>query len=202
MRKYLISMLLCAAFCVLTAGTIRAQILQQGIAGKILRFHVLANSDSTEDQELKLKVRNAVGGYLSAQLESAYNLEQSRQIVTDRIPGIEAVAAEVIRSQGYDYPVSASLEHCVFPQKTYGEFTFPAGTYEALRVVIGEGEGHNWWCVMYPNLCFAGSVYELDDETGERLRAELNPQEYAAVFDGDEVNIQFQILRFLNEVLE
>ncbi|MCD8324271.1 MAG: stage II sporulation protein R [Clostridiales bacterium] len=202
MKKYMMGVAAAALGCVLLLTGIRGQLLQQGISGKILRFHVLANSDSSEDQTLKLQVRDAVGVYMSDRLETADSLEESEAIVEENLSGIEEVAAEVIQAAGYDYPVTASLETTLFPEKTYGSFTFPAGTYEALRIVIGEGEGHNWWCVMYPNLCFSGSLYEVDEESGEMLRAELTAEEYAAVFSEGDYEVEFKILKFLNQVLE
>ncbi|MCC8017282.1 MAG: stage II sporulation protein R [Lachnospiraceae bacterium] len=202
MKKYMMGVAAAALGCALLLTGIRGQLLQQGISGKILRFHVLANSDSSEDQTLKLQVRDAVGVYMSDRLETADSLEESETIVEENLSGIEEVAAEVIQAAGYDYPVTASLETALFPEKTYGSFTFPAGTYEALRIVIGEGEGHNWWCVMYPNLCFSGSLYEVDEESGEMLRAELTAEEYAAVFSEGDYEVEFKILKFLNQVLE
>lgn len=202
MKKYLIGTMATAFCCVFLLGTIRSELLQQGISDKILRFHVLANSDTAEDQELKLKVRDAVGIYMSDRLQEADSLEESEDIVQEYIPEIEQVAADIIRDEGYSYMVKASLENCGFPEKTYGNYTFPAGKYEALRVVIGEGGGHNWWCVMYPNLCFSGSMYEVDEESGEKLSAELTNEEYAAILESGDYKVQFKILKFMNHMLE
>lgn len=202
MKKYMLGTILAAACCVLLTGTIRTELVQQGISEKILRFHVLANSDTQEDQELKLKVRDAVGVYMSDRLQEADSLEAGEDIVQEYIPEIEQVAAGIVREEGYQYTVKASLENCNFPEKTYGGYTFPAGEYEALRVVIGEGEGHNWWCVMYPNLCFAGSMYEVDEESGEKLSAELTNEEYAAILESGDYKVQFKILKFMNHILE
>lgn len=202
MKKYIVGTMVTAFCCVLLLGTIRTELLQQGISDKILRFHVLANSDTREDQELKLKVRDAVGIYMSDRLKEADSLEESESIVQEYIPEIEQVAAGVIQEAGYQYTVNASLENCGFPEKTYGNYTFPAGEYEALRVVIGQGEGHNWWCVMYPNLCFSGSLYEVDAQSGEKLSAELTNEEYAAILESRDYEVQFKILKFMNYVLE
>lgn len=201
-RRYILGSLAAAAGCVMLLGTIHTEMLQKGISGKILRFHVLANSDSGEDQALKLKVRDAVGSYLAEPLEAAESLEESEAIVEANIPEIEQVAAQVVKEEGYDYTVDASLENCMFPEKTYGEYTFPAGEYEALRLVIGEGGGHNWWCVMYPNLCFSGSMYQVDEQSGEKLQAELTNEEYAAVLQSGDYKVRFKILRFMNRMLE
>lgn len=181
---------------------IRQQSLQQGIAEKILRFHVLAASDTKEDQELKLKVRDAVGIYMEEELADALNKSESEELVRLHLGEIEAVAEQTIKEAGYDYPVTASLAYVEFPEKTYGAYVFPAGTYEALEVVIGEGKGHNWWCVMYPNLCFSGSVYEVvDEEAEERLREVLSTEEYEAVFSSGNVRVEWKSLAFFKELV-
>ena len=153
------------------------------MAQKVLRFHVLANSDSREDQALKLKVRDQVGTLMAEKLKDADSLEESERIVKANLNLIENCAADVISAEGYAYPVSAALENCTFPEKTYGTYTFPGGVYEALRVVIGSGEGHNWWCVIFPSLCvpatadgFAEAAAAGGFSTGEiRLLTQADP---------------------------
>ncbi len=173
--------------------------LQEEIAGKVLRFHVLANSDSEEDQNLKLKVRDAVGGYLGQKLQGVDNLSECEKVVDDNLDEIVSVARGVVLKEGYQYPVTANLEDTSFPVKTYGAYTFPAGDYEALRVVIGTGEGHNWWCVLYPNMCFSGSMYEVTGEEAEqKLREVLEEEEYEQILKEGNYKIQFKYLPFLN----
>lgn len=173
--------------------------MQQEIATKVLRFHVLANSDSTEDQDLKLQVRDAVGSYMQEQLANVNSLAECEKVVAEDLTEIEKVAEATIRENGYDYTVTASLEQTTFPVKTYGNYTFPSGEYEALRVVIGEGNGHNWWCVMYPNMCFENSMYEVVDENAEiSLQQTLTEEEYEAVLESGDYEIQFKYLTFLN----
>ena len=184
---------------VLTVGTyqtyLKADPLQPKIAAKILRFHVLANSDSSRDQKIKLKVRDAVGGYIEPKLSDSDSLIQTRQIVDENMEGIIATADRVLVQEGAGYKSNAYLTTMDFPVKTYGEYTFPAGKYEALRVVLGEGEGHNWWCVLYPNMCFRGSVYEVvEEDAKEELREVLDPQEYADVFHRGGYQVRFKFL--------
>lgn len=171
--------------------------LQPSIASKILRFHVLANSDSNEDQAVKVKVRDAVGIYLQPLLEEAETLDETKQIVGKNIRNVIRVAENTLAENGYDYKVTAHITRTDFPEKTYGSYTFPKGEYEALQIIIGEGEGQNWWCVLYPNMCFRGSVFEvIEDEAGEALREVLSPWEYADVFDSDKVQVRFKFLEF------
>ena len=122
--------------------------VQEGIAGKIFRLHVVANSDKEEDQELKLDVKKTVVDYLSRRLGSGADLEETREYVLENLPEIEQAALKTIEEQGKDYPISAVVEKTYFPDKTYGDCTFPAGEYEALNIRIGKGEGKNWWCVV------------------------------------------------------
>lgn len=199
---YIAGMTVVTAVLFLGGIKIRQQSLQQGIAEKILRFHVLAASDTKEDQELKLKVRDAVGVYMEEELADALNKSESEELVRLHLGEIEAVAEQTIKEAGYDYPVTASLAYVEFPEKTYGTYVFPAGTYEALEVVIGEGKGHNWWCVMYPNLCFSGSVYEVvDEEAEERLREVLSTEEYEAVFSSGNVKVEWKSLAFFKDLV-
>ena len=197
-----IGILVCAA---LMCGILytRAARLQHDISEKVLRFHVLANSDDEEDQNLKLAVRDAVGSYMQKKLTGVEDLEECEQIVNEKLDEIQEVAAETITQNGYDYDVTAELEYTSFPLKSYGSYTFPAGEYEALRVVIGEGKGHNWWCVMYPNMCFSGSMYEVvDEQAGEKLREVLTTEEYEKVLAEGNYQIQLKYFSFLNPYLK
>ena len=126
---------------------------QTALSEKVVRLHVLANSDSQEDQELKLRVRDRVLAETEALLEASADRKDAEQRLTAALPELERLAAEEIAESGYDYPVSVRLEETAFPTRTYDGFTLPAGEYLALRLVIGAGEGHNWWCVVFPPLC-------------------------------------------------
>ena len=171
--------------------------LQPGIADKILRFHVLANSDSKEDQEVKKKVRDAVGAMMEPRLAESRNLEETEAIVQQSMEKIVEVTTETLEDNGYHYGASARLANVEFPVKSYGAYTFPAGEYEALQVTLGEGEGHNWWCVLYPNMCFRGSVYEVpSDEAKHALREVLTPEEYEDIFRHGKYQIRFKFLEY------
>ena len=177
--------------------------LQQTISDKVLRFHVLANSDSEADQNLKLAVRDAVGSFMQEKLTDVENLEECELVVRQSLGEIEEAAAETIAENGYDYDVTAELEHTSFPVKNYGSYTFPAGDYEALRIVIGEGNGHNWWCVMYPNMCFAGSTYEVvEEQAKEKLQRTLTNEEYQSLMEKKNYTIKCKYLTFLNKYME
>lgn len=177
--------------------------MTEEIADKIIRFHVLANSDSAEDQQLKLKVRDGIGTYMQPRLSGITDIDKSRRIVKESLLDIEKEAEQIIAEEGYAYPVSARLAQTDFPEKTYGSYTFQAGTYEALEVVIGEGDGHNWWCVMYPNLCFFNSTYEVvDGEAEKSLEQALTPEEYKSLMEDKDYEVKFALADFWEDVKE
>lgn len=120
----------------------------------LIRLHVIANSDSPQDQALKLSVRDQLLASFGQAIQETSSLEEARIVINESLDDLEAAALSEIHRQGYDYPVKAQLGTFTFPTKAYGDMVYPAGSYEALRLVIGEGKGANWWCVMFPPLCF------------------------------------------------
>lgn len=160
---------------------------QQAVANEIIRLHVIANSDSEEDQQLKLKVKETIVTYLRGEMSRADSVGDARQVIQDHIPDIEEIAREKMQMEGYSYEVEATLGESYFPIKEYGDMTFPAGDYEALRVKIGESKGKNWWCVMYPTLCFVDSTYQIvPEESKEKLKESLTEDDYEMLLAGGE----------------
>lgn len=133
---------------------------QDDLQEKMIRLHVVANSDSDADQTLKLHVRDAVLRRAEDILRQSAGMTEARQRLSEALPAIGDAAAAALTARGSAYPVAVSLEETEFPLKTYDGFALPAGEYMALRVVIGAGEGHNWWCVVYPPLCSAACELE------------------------------------------
>ena len=130
---------------------------QQALADRVVRLHILANSDSDEDQALKLQVRDRVLDRAAEILTEAADRAAAERALRAALPELESLAADEIALRGYDYPVTAELADTAFPTREYDGFALPAGRYLALRLVIGAGEGHNWWCVVFPPLCTAVS---------------------------------------------
>ena len=126
---------------------------QQALSDKVVRLHILANSDTESDQTLKLQVRDAVLEEAEQLLQSCGDREEAQRVLNRALPEIQTLAENEIAARGYDYAVTAELTDTAFPTREYGDFTLPAGRYLALRIVIGAGEGHNWWCVVFPPLC-------------------------------------------------
>lgn len=157
-----------------------------------IRFHVIANSDTVEDQQLKLKVRDGVLMTVNTDLAreamashdgssdvASLDIQQSREYINENLTKIEKVAREIIKKNGYQYKVDAKLGVRWIPEKTYGDVTFPAGNYEALNIVIGEGKGQNWWCVLFPPLCLIG----VEGPTEESSQGAINMDSIDAKYD-------------------
>lgn len=203
-------MALCAVIFFTYDGQHRrtAEQLQQEIAGEIIRFHVRANSDSPEDQQLKMQVKQELVEYIGELLNGVGDKEEARKILTDNIENIENAAKGVINEQKKEYNVKAYFENSYFPVKVYADMTFPQGIYEAFRVDIGAAEGKNWWCVLYPGLCFVDAGYGVmsSDAKGE-LEAVLDEDELELLYenkDGSrrEYVCEFKIFTFLNKFLK
>ena len=164
----------------------------------VMRFHVRANSDSKEDQELKLAVKEDVVTFLKPLLEDCGNVEQSKQMLVSNLQNIYTVAMNTIVEQGYDYSVDIYVTEETFPEKVYGDLTFPAGDYQALRIDIGEAKGQNWWGIMYPPLCFMDdTTMVVSDEGKEALAENLTPQEYAELFMNADVKLESKLWNWI-----
>lgn len=159
----------------------------------ILRFHVRANSDSEKDQELKMAVKDDVVTMLNPMLKNCKDVAESKNLIVANLSNIYETAVNTITEQGYDYPVSVYVTEEEFPAKSYGDLTFPAGKYQALRVDIGEAKGQNWWCVMFPPLCFIDESTAIVSEDGKKmLRDNLTDREFRALFLDPDTEIDFK----------
>ena len=164
-----------------------------------LRFHVRADSDKKEAQERKLIVRDAVLRYVKEDVYRADSAQELKQNLAEKTEEIAQVAANA--SDGKPVRVYFTKER--FPIRHYGTAIFPAGEYQALRVDIGKAAGHNWWCVMYPNMCFSDSMYEVvDKEAGEKLREVLTTEEYEKVLAEGDYQVRMKYFSWLNPYLE
>ena len=171
---------------------------QQELADSVIRFHVIANSDTEEDQALKLAVRDRMLEEAEGLYPEGATLEQAQAALEGHLNTLAAAGRAVVEEQGYDYPVSARLEDCWFPTKEYEDFALPAGNYTALRVTIGEGKGQNWWCVAFPPLCL-GAASETVDQALEA--GYFTPDQGALVTgDGEQYVLKFKAMELLGEV--
>lgn len=167
------------------------------IRSKMLRMHVIANSDSEADQDLKLKVRNAVLEAGKEVFDGSVTASDAKERIIPQTDKLESAALDVIESEGYSYDVKITVSDEYFPTRTYdNSVTLPAGVYTAVKVVIGEGKGHNWWCVMFPPMCLPAA----DAECG--IDDVLTEEESRIVKGGDKYKIKFKIVEIYEDIFK
>lgn len=194
----------CLFFALLLALAMNRQkeeALALRIAPEILRFHVLANSNSKGDQVLKLKVRSLLLDSIEEELGKNASLKETKDYVISHKEQLEEKAESYMKQLGYDYPAHMEITNCYFPAKTYGDMVFPCGTYDAVRVKIGEGKGHNWWCVLYPPLCFVDASYAVVPQTSKEILSQsLNQEDYQKLLmEKPKVRIRFKLAELLSK---
>lgn len=173
----------------------RTEAATESLAEEVLRFHVLADSDSFRDQEIKMQVKEAVVDWLREHRAEASGKEETKAFLAAHLEEIEALSEQVIRRAGSKDTVNAEIAWDQFPEKTYGMLTFPAGEYEALRIRIGSGRGHNWWCCLYPGLCFTGALQVKEEQEEVReLESLIDGDAFALVTDRARVQIRWFFL--------
>lgn len=174
---------------------------------KLIRFHVLANSDSEEDQALKLKVRDDVIDYLQPKLKTSKSIKESEKIILEEKSNLINICENTIRENGYNYDVDIDLGYSKFPTKQYSSVVLPAGEYKSLKILIGNGQGKNWWCVMFPPLCFVDEQNNvINKETDQKLREVLTEEEYELIVEKDNtkvnnLEIKFKIVEIIQKLL-
>ncbi len=169
------------------------------IADSVFRLHVIANSNSDEDQNLKYIVRDKVIEYMSSISQNASSKEEVIKIAKANLDKIQAIASQTIRENGYTYSVNVEVGNFSFPSKRYGDITLPPGYYDALRIKIGKAEGQNWWCVMFPPLCFVDVTSGVvPDESKEIMKENLSKEEFDLISkNSNEVKVKFKIVEVL-----
>lgn len=152
------------------------------LSSHMIRFHLIANSDTVDDQQMKEYIKDLVLVYMGPLLKDSQSIEQTREIIIRESSNIEQIALDVIKQWGKEYTVEIRLERADFPTKNYGDITLPAGEYEACRIIIGEGKGKNWWCVMFPPLCYVDITSGvISSEQKEKLKDSLTKEEYELI---------------------
>lgn len=170
--KYKRLMLLLCTFIIFTIYIVHPYIIEKnrtidGFNKDIIRFHVRANSDTGEDQALKLEVRDEILDVMGEKFRNTKSLEESREIIMANMDEMKSIAKDVVDRWGKDYSIDVSLGQDYFPIRKYGNMVFPQGEYETLMIEIGEGKGQNWWCVMFPPLCFIDITHSVAFENEE-----------------------------------
>lgn len=161
------------------------------VQDSVLRFHVRANSDSEEDQTVKMQVKEAVLEKASEYLEADFDKNAVKEALATHLEELTRTAEQTLAENGYDYGVRTYFTREEFPVKRYGDLTFPAGTYDALRMDLGEGEGHNWWCMIYPSLCFVDVTYGVvPEESKEELQGLLTREDYQELLADPDTEVE------------
>ncbi len=177
------------------------------LSNSVLRLHIIANSDSQQDQDLKLKVRDNIVKYMNTLTKDISDKQSVISLVNNNIDEFKKIALNTIHENGYDYAVNIKLGNFFFPTKDYGNISFPSGNYDALKIEIGDAIGQNWWCVLFPPLCLVGSSSGvLPNDSKEILEDSLNSEEYKLISEGksnlnDNSNIQikFKLIEWFNQ---
>lgn len=176
---------------------------KEDIAQSVVRLHVIASSDSEADQALKLKVRDRILSESAEIFKNAEGPKEALKKANEESERLRLAAEEVISENGYDYKVQVETGEFLFPLKNYGEIMLPAGRYNAVRIVIGEGQGKNWWCVMFPPLCLAKGTVKLSEDSDAYLKSHLTKGEYDLIKSSSEptVEIRFKLVEILKKLI-
>ena len=176
--------------------------VSENISDSVFRLHVIANSDSKEDQNLKYIVRDALIEYMDTLSINCSSKEDVIKLANTHIEDFKQIAENTIKNQGYSYSVQVEIGNFEFPTKTYGDVSFPAGYYDALKVKIGKSNGQNWWCVMFPPLCFVDVTTGIvPEESKQELESNLNTEEYQIVSDTEssDIKFKFKLIEFFKQ---
>lgn len=166
------------------------------ISTQVFRVHILANSDIEEDQNLKLRVRDAVIAYGETIFQNVHSKDEAMAIVEENLEQFILVAENTIREYGYNYPVTAAVKNICFDTRYYGDITMPGGFYDALQIKIGDAHGKNWWCVMYPSLC----IYSASDS--DTLDEKLSDNQYNIISSENKFEFRFKVVEIFNSILD
>ena len=193
LKRFIIVLFLLTLFIFVSAISYVSAV-SNNIANSVFRLHVIANSDSKEDQNLKYIVRDKLIEYMNNIAKDCSSKEEVISIAKNNISNFENIARKTIEENGYNYNITVEIGNFDFPTKSYGDITLPAGSYDSLRVKIGKAEGQNWWCVMFPPLCFVDVTSGVvPDECKEIIKENLNnDEEYSIISDKEDAGIQFK----------
>ncbi len=200
-KNLLIIILLLFIYCIICAFSY-VNAVSTDIQNSVFRLHVIANSDSDEDQNLKYIVRDKVLEYISSISNSSMTKDEVIALASENINEIQKIAENTIHENGYNYSVKLNIGNFSFPTKKYGDITFPAGFYDALKIEIGEAKGHNWWCVMFPPLCFVDVTSGIvPEESKQTIRDNLSEEEYKLLSENSgNMNFKFKIVEMFQDI--
>lgn len=201
-RRLIIVLLLLILFIFISAISYVSAV-SNNIANGVFRLHVIANSDSPEDQNLKYIVRDELIKYMNTLAKDCNSKQEVIEIAKNNISNFENIAKKTIKDNGFNYNVTVEIGNFDFPTKTYGDITLPAGTYDSLKIKIGKSEGQNWWCVMFPPLCFVDVTTGIVPEESKKEMKEAMPEEEYSLIsntNNSEVNFKFKLIEFFENI--
>ena len=202
-KRFLILIFLLFIYTIICAVSY-VNAVSSNIESSVFRLHVIANSDSKEDQDLKYIVRDNILTYINEISKNASTKEEVIEIARNNIDTIKQIAQETVYENGYNYSVNIKIGNFAFPTKRYGDISLPAGFYDALRVEIGSASGQNWWCVMFPPLCFVDvSSGVVPEESKEVLQENLSYEEYNLLSENQnnsDMNFKFKIVELFQNI--
>lgn len=204
MKKRMFVLVLLLILVYIGSKSEKELVTSDGLKGKLLRYHVVANSDGEVDQQVKLKVKEAVLAKLEEPLKEAESSDGAKEIIEQNIPVITDVANKVLEEENTGYEAKVRIGEQYFPTKIYGDLTLPPGDYEALIIELGKAQGKNWWCVLFPTLCFVEPDYGvLPTESKEKLAKVLTTEEYYAVMadENTEIKVESKIVDWVKHLL-
>ena len=202
-RIFIVFIFMIFLYFVFTSASSYASSVSSDLSNNLLRLHIVANSDSDEDQNLKLKVRDSLINYLNSIVDKNNSKDEVITILKNHISDMENIALNVIHENRFDYDVSISLDHIEFPTKKYGNIALPSGLYDAVDVHIGSSNGHNWWCVMFPPLCLVNDgTMEMSEDSKNNLKENLNNEDYKLITQSNETyEFKFKIVELINRLM-
>ncbi len=199
-RIFIVFLLLCAFILLSAISYVDA--VSNNISDNVFRLHVIANSDSAEDQNLKYKVRDGLLEYMNQISINCHSKSEVIELAQAHKQDLQQIAQKIILDNGYNYNVTIKIGNFDFPTKNYGDISLPAGNYDALRVEIGNAKGQNWWCVMFPPLCFVDVTSGVvPDESKQIMKDNLSDESYSVISnDNTEINFKFSIIEFFQKL--
>ena len=204
MRKLKITFLLIVLFSIFIFVNAYnyVEAISDNLYNSVFRLHVIANSDSKEDQNLKYIVRDSLLNYMNEKCKNISSKDDIIQYAKNNLTEIKQTAENTIKENGYNYPVVVEIGNYEFPTKWYGDISFPEGFYDALRVKIGKAAGQNWWCVMFPPLCFVDSTTGIvPDSSKQALKETLSEENYKIISESEnsDITIKFKLIEFFEK---
>ena len=202
LKRFLVLIILFSIYVFICAFSY-VNAVSANISSSVFRLHVIANSDSAEDQNLKYLVRDALIDYMNSVSKNSDSKDEAISIAYQHKSDFYKIAKKVINDNGYDYNVNISIGNFTFPTKDYGDISLPAGYYDALKVEIGNASGQNWWCVMFPPLCFVDiSTGIVPEDSKETIKDSLHTEEYNLINNAQtaDVKFKFKLLEFFQNI--